>query len=95
MPGFAAFVGKYALPRLEREGIHFRVPKPGAIEEEGKLKANVSYPGLEIRYTTDGSEPTSESSLYDPENPPDYDAKIKLRAFTPGGRGSSTVPGEE
>ncbi len=94
-PGFAAFVGKYALPRLEREGIHFRVPKPGAIEEEGKLKANVSYPGLEIRYTTDGSEPTSESSLYDPENPPDYDAKIKLRAFTPGGRGSSTVPVEE
>ncbi|WP_339907786.1 family 20 glycosylhydrolase [Symmachiella dynata] len=94
-PAFAAFVGNYALPRLEREGVHFRIPKPGAIEEDGKLKAIVPYPGLEIRYTTDGSEPVVESPLYDPQDPPAYDAKIKLRAFTPEGRGSSTVPVEE
>jgi len=94
-PGFAAYVGKYALPRLEREGVHFRIPKPGAIEEDGKLIAIVPYPGLAIHYTTDGSEPVVESPLYDPQNPPAYDAKVKLRAFTADGRGSSTVPVEE
>ncbi len=94
-PGFAAYLGKYALPKLEREQFRFRIPKPGAINEDGYLRAIVPYEGLEIRYTTDGSDPTAESTLYDADNPPKYDSKIKLRAFTKGGRGSSTVPVEE
>ncbi len=93
-PGFAAFMGDYVLPRLEKDQFEFRVPKPGAINEDGKLSAIVPYTGLQIRYTTDGSEPTMESTLYDADNPPAYDAKIKLRAFTKGGKGSSTVPVE-
>jgi len=94
-PEFAAYMGYYALPRLEQDGFLFRVPKPGAINDNGKLKAIVPYPNLAIRYTTDGSEPTAESALYDPENPPEFDAAMKLRTFTPGGRESSVVPVEE
>jgi hexosaminidase len=32
--------------------------------ENGVLKANVEFPGLDIRYTTDGTEPTVHSALY-------------------------------
>ena len=31
---------------------------------KGKVHMNAPYPGGEIRYTTDGSEPTSSSPLY-------------------------------
>jgi hexosaminidase len=38
---------------------------PGAMIENGELKANTELPGLAIRYTTDGSEPTEQSQLYE------------------------------
>ncbi|MEJ2004608.1 MAG: family 20 glycosylhydrolase, partial [Cyclobacteriaceae bacterium] len=63
---FANRIGKLEMPRLDHfnNGYNYRLPPPGAIVENGVLMANVSFPGLEIRYTLDGTEPTSESSLY-------------------------------
>lgn len=37
---------------------------PGIKEENGKLLMNCAYPEAEIRYTTDGSEPTEKSALW-------------------------------
>ena len=49
---------------------------------------NTLYPGLEIRYTTDGSEPTEKSSLYtDPINFTSGTV-IKASAYNSVSRGS-------
>jgi hexosaminidase len=78
------------LPRLAvlNGGYNFRVPLPGAIVREGMLYANVEFPGLEIRYTTDGAEPTIESQLY--SGPAKVAGPVKLKSFVSGGRSSRT-----
>jgi len=50
------------------------------------LKANVELPGLEIRYTTDGSEPTETSQRY--ENPVKVSGTVTLKSFDLAGRSS-------
>jgi hexosaminidase len=88
---FANRLGQIELPRLDylAGGVHYRLPPPGADVRSGTLHANVELPGLAIRYTTDGSEPTAESALY--ESPIDARGAIKLKTFDTRGRGSRTV----
>ncbi len=81
---FANTVGRRELPRADHifGGFHSRIPKPGAKMEDGKLHANIAYPGLIIRFTTDGSDPDKFSQVY--KGPVNVSSKtIKLRAFTP------------
>lgn len=61
---YYAKIGSREMPRWNRSGINFRLPYPGLAIEEGKLLANTPIPGAEIRYTTDGTEPTSSSTLW-------------------------------
>jgi hexosaminidase len=70
-------------------GYHYRIPPPGGVIEEGKLNANIAYPGLIIRYTTDGTEPTTESLLY--ENPTPVSGTVLLKSFDSAGKSSRTV----
>jgi len=88
---FINCVGQREMVRLDRifNGIGYRIPRPGAIIENGILKANVAYPGLDIRYTTDKSEPNAKSSLY--KSPIPVKDMVKLRTFNSIGRGSRTV----
>jgi len=88
---FANTVGKKELPRLSylNNGYNYRVPPPGAVMENGKLKANVEYPGLVIRYTTDGKEPDLNSSVYD--GPLDVTGQIVLKSFDRAGKSSRPV----
>jgi hexosaminidase len=83
---FANRIGQRELPRLDRlfGGYNYRIPPPGACSEEGMLKANISFPGLAIRYTTDGTEPTQNSDLF--TAPVAVKGPVKLRAFTSSGR---------
>jgi len=85
---FANALGQKQLPLLDHlhEGVNYRLPLPGAVIEEGMLKANVAYPGLEIRYTTDGSEPTVDSPLY--TEPVEISGTVKLKTFSSTGRSS-------
>jgi hexosaminidase len=53
------------------------------------LNANVDFPGLTIRYTTDGTEPTLSSTVY--TVPVAVKGVVKLKAFTTTGRSSRTV----
>jgi hexosaminidase len=78
------------LPRLSllNGGYNFRVPLPGAIIKDGMLIANVQFPGLTIRYTTDGSEPTELSTLY--TRPVNVSGTVKLKSFVIGGKSSRT-----
>ena len=63
---YANSLGQYVLPRLgvyravdlrgefpERLGVNYRIPLPGARRLEGRLEANVLFPGLVLEYSTD------------------------------------------
>lgn len=88
---FAHTLGNRELYRLSQifGGVQFRIPPPGAIIEDGQLNANIAFPGLSIRYTTDGSEPTVESQEYTDVVP--VMGQVKLRAFDSAGRGSRVL----
>ncbi|MBN1158169.1 MAG: family 20 glycosylhydrolase, partial [Bacteroidales bacterium] len=87
---FAITIGKRELPRLDVifGGYNYRIPLTGAVIEEGTLHANIRYPGLVIRYTTDGSEPDISSRIY--EGPVEVSGTVKLKAFNTTGRSSRT-----
>jgi hexosaminidase len=88
---FANALGQRELPRLNyiNSGYNYRIPLPGTIIEGGMMRANVEFPGLDIRYTTDGSEPISDSPLY--TEPVKVDGEVRLKAFDASGRSSRTT----
>lgn len=88
---FVNVVGKRELTRLNyyQGGAGFRIPTVGARVIDGTVQANIQLPGLTIRYTTDGTEPTINSKQY--EQPITEKGLIKLRAFDSKGRGGRTI----
>ena len=88
---FANTLGQKELKRIDKVagGYNYRIPMPGAIIEDGMLKANIAFPGFDIRYTIDGSEPTTESTLY--AGPVEVTGTVQLKAFDTRGRSSRTA----
>ncbi|GGH13357.1 family 20 glycosylhydrolase [Mucilaginibacter phyllosphaerae] len=88
---FLNILGKRELPRLAyyNGGYNFRIPKPGVILEDGKYKSNIQFPGMVIRYTTNGKEPDANSTIY--EKPIPANGMIKFRAFDVKGRGGNVA----
>lgn len=86
---FVNILGKRELPRLDNlnGGYDYRIPKPGVIFQNGKYLANMQFPGFVIRYTTDGSDPSAASPVYN-DNVTITSDKAKFRAFDTKGRGS-------
>jgi hexosaminidase len=89
---FMNILGKRELPRLAyyNNGYNFRIPKPGVIYQDGKYLSNIQYPGITVRYTTDGTEPTASSPLYTAP----ASGVVKFRAFDAKGRGSNVAEAE-
>jgi hexosaminidase len=56
---------------------HYRIPAPGIRIQDQVVSIVSPYPGMEIRYTTDGTEPTANSELY---NEPFKTAETTIRA---------------
>ncbi len=85
---FANALAQRELVRMDHlwNGVNYRVPLPGAIIEDGQLKANVALPGLSIHYTLDGSEPDLNSPLF--EGPVEAKKPVRLKAFTETRKGS-------
>ncbi|MCD0490546.1 carbohydate-binding domain-containing protein [Pedobacter sp. MC2016-14] len=88
---FVNVLGKRELPRLDRyhHGFTYRIPEPGVTNENGQVLANVQFPGMLIKYTTDGSIPNVKSRNY--LKPITMKGKIGLRVFNKNGRGGKTV----
>ncbi|WP_454717456.1 family 20 glycosylhydrolase [Caulobacter segnis] len=51
---FANLLGQRELARLDAAGVAYRVPTVGAVIQDGKLRANVEFPGLAIEYRVEG-----------------------------------------
>jgi hexosaminidase len=85
-------LGKRELPRLSyyNGGYNYRVPKPGLILQDGKYVANLQFPGLTIRYTTNGKDPDAKSKIYNDAVTIDGNA-VKFRAFDTKGRGGNVA----
>ncbi|WP_236969977.1 family 20 glycosylhydrolase [Membranihabitans marinus] len=88
-------VGKYQIPMLQAattETLNYRLSPPGGIIKDGELIANSYWPDLEIKYTTDGSEPDRNSKTYTTPIILSNDfVNIKLKAFDKTGYSSRTV----
>lgn len=63
---FVNQLGSRELPRLDyfHGGFNYRIPAVGLKIDKGTIMANCQIPGMEIRYSMDGKEPTSKSPLY-------------------------------
>jgi hexosaminidase len=85
---FANTIARKDLPKLKHVngGYNYRLPIPGAVIKEGYLHANSELPGLEIRYTTDGTEPTKNSPLY--SKPVQVSGSVKVKGFDVTGMSS-------
>lgn len=82
---FYALIEQRELPYLDTRGVNYRVPYPGLKIEDGTLHAACPYRMAEIRYTTDGTEPTRYSALYTaPVNLPGDCTVVKAKAFFGG-----------
>lgn len=83
---FANRLGQRELPRLDAlfGGIGYRLPPPGGVIRDGKLHASTEYPGLTIRYSTDGAAPTTASPVY--TEPVAVQAPVMLSTFDTRGR---------
>jgi hexosaminidase len=79
-------IGQNEFARLDKMsgGFAYRIALPGALIENDTLKANISFPGITIRYTTDGTEPDINSPVYN--EPVKVNGKVLIRAFAPNGR---------
>jgi hexosaminidase len=88
---FVNVVGKRELTKLNyyQGGANFRIPTVGAKQLNGVVHANIQLPGLTIRYTSDGTEPSINSKHY--AEPIAEKGIIKLKAFDSKGRGSRTI----
>ncbi|MDX1666085.1 MAG: family 20 glycosylhydrolase [Saprospiraceae bacterium] len=84
---FANTVVRHAFPMLDQlnGGYHYRIPPPGIRIENDTIYMNTAYPGLEIRYTTTGSEPDASSPLYQKPFIPE-DGTISAKCFNGEGR---------
>ena len=85
---FANSLGQRELPRLGylNGGYRYRIPPPGAVITGGKLYASTSFPGLTIRYSTDGTEPDQNDSLY--EGAVEVTGRVVVKAFDRAGNSS-------
>jgi hexosaminidase len=84
--GFVNALGQRVLPRLDLDGaqLAYRIAPPGLVLEHGRVLANHVLPGMTLRYTVDGSDPTPQSSLVD--GPIHARGTIRVAAFDRTGR---------
>ncbi|GAK85554.1 beta-hexosaminidase [Vibrio ponticus] len=84
---FANVLGQRELAKLEKAGIDYRLPVPGAKIENGKLAMNSAFPGIELQYSIDG-----QSWLtYADDARPSVSGEVWIRSVSASGEKASRV----
>ncbi|OQR34973.1 beta-N-acetylhexosaminidase [Pseudomonas sp. T] len=80
---FANLIGQRELAKLDKAGVGYRLPVPGAKVIGGKLEANSALPGLGIEYTIDGGQ---HWQSYDVKTQPKVSSTVQVRSVSPDGK---------
>ena len=87
---YNAKIAQYELQRLAKLNVNFRISQPGIILRNGLLYANSTISNAVIRYTTDGSEPDENSTIW--TKPVPCNAKlVKAKALYLGKQSVTTL----
>ncbi|AUI85552.1 beta-N-acetylhexosaminidase [Vibrio azureus] len=84
---FANVLGQRELAKLEKSGIDYRLPVPGAKVENGKLAMNVQFPGATLQYSLDGK----NWLTYSDNARPNVQGKVFIRSVSSSGEKVSRV----
>ena len=90
---FTNNLGQRVLPIVDEifGGLSYDLPKPGGIIVNDSLYANTVFPGLDIKYTLDGTVPDSNSENYTTPVKIKTDEVVHLRLFDKKGRGGNDI----
>ena len=90
---FTNNLGQRVLPIVDEifGGLSYDLPKPGGIIVNDSLYANTVFPGLDIKYTLDGTVPDSNSENYTTPLKIRTDDIVHLRLFDKKGRGGNDI----
>ena len=90
---FTNNLGQRVLPIVDEifGGLSYDLPKPGGIIVNDSLYANTVFPGLDIKYTLDGTVPDSNSENYTTPVKIKTDDVVHLRLFDKKGRGGNDI----
>jgi len=90
---FSNTLGQRQLPLIDRRlsPWAYDLPKAGGIIEENTLYLKQAFPGMELRYTLDGSVPTAQAKHYQKPIHIKTNANVKVRVFNALGRGGKTI----
>ena len=72
-------------------GVDFDLPKPGAVIINDTLFVNTIFPGLDVKFTRDGTIPSSDDELYIKETYTSESDNVTLRLFDKNGRGGRYI----
>ncbi|GAB2639005.1 beta-N-acetylhexosaminidase [Vibrio panuliri] len=84
---FANVLGQRELAKLEKAGIDYRLPVPGAKIENGQLAMNSAFPGIELQYSIDGD----NWLTYSDAQRPNVAGKVWIRSVSASGDKASRV----
>ena len=90
---FANNVGQRVLPMVDNifGGLSYDLPKPGGKIMNDTLYANTVFPGLNIKYTLDGSLPKESSKTFKSPIKIKEGEIVNLRLFDNSGRGGNSI----
>ena len=90
---FANNIGQRILLMVDNifGGLAYDLPKPGGIVANDTLYANTVFPGLNIKYTLDGSNPEFSSETFTSPIKINESDIINLRLFDNTGRGGNSI----
>jgi len=90
---FTNNLGQRVLPIVDEifGGLSYDLPKPGGIIVNDSLYSNTVFPGLDIKYTLDGTVPDSNSENYTTPVKIKTDDVVHLRLFDKKGRGGNDI----
>lgn len=85
---FASLVGSRELAKLDKAGVQYRLPVPGARIVNGTLDANVSLPGVTLEYSRDNGKTWQR---YDDKQRPAVSGEVQVRSVSADGKRFSRV----